>query len=188
MLKKQNKDYRKKIESIIDENHPSDEIKFIPGKTHIPVTTKLIGKEELKNAVNSCLDGWFTSGKYASQFESDFSKFMDKRYCLLTNSGSSANLLALSALTSKSLGDRRLKHGDEIITVAAGFPTTVNPIFQNNLVPVFLDINKKDLGIDAQQLKKALSPKVKGIMLAHTLGNPYNIEKVKSFAKPIHGL
>ena len=108
---------------------------------------------------------------------------MGKRFCMLTNSGSSANLLALSALTSKSLGDRRLKPGDEIITVAAGFPTTVNPIFQNNLVPVFMDINKTDLGINARQLDEAWSPKVKGIMLANTLGVPYNVKKVKDFAK-----
>ena len=172
------------IGEIIDSNF-NEEITddFIPGKTHIPVTAKSVGKEEVKYAINACLDAWFTSGKYAEKFEKRFSKFMGKRFCMLTNSGSSANLLALSALTSRDLGDRRLKKGDEVITVEAGFPTTVNPIFQNNLVPFFLDINKIDLGIETEFLEKAWTPKVKAIMLAHTLGNPYNVKEVLKFAK-----
>ncbi len=173
--------------SVIDSKYDDTREDFIPGKTHVPVTAKLIGKEEIKNAINACLDEWFTSGRFALKFEKEFAKYMQKRFCLLTNSGSSANLLALTALTSKSLGKKRLVKGDEVITVAAGFPTTVNPIFQNNLVPVFLDINKTDMGIDIDQLEKAWSPKVKAIMLAHTLGNPFNIKEVTKFAKR-HGL
>ena len=156
---------------------------FIPGETHVPVSGKLIGKEEIQYAVDACLDSWFTTGRFAEKFEKDFAQFMDQRFCLLTNSGSSANLLALSALTSPQLEDRRLKLGDEVITVAAGFPTTVNPILQNGLVPVFVDINLDDYGIDVRQMKEAWSPKVKAVMLAHTLGNPFNLEKVTEFVK-----
>lgn len=156
---------------------------FIPGATHVPVSGKLIGKEEIKLAVDASLDGWLTTGRYAAKFEKDFAKYMEQRFCLLTNSGSSANLLALSALTSPELNERQLKPGDEVITVAAGFPTTVNPIMQNGLVPVFLDVNLDDYGIDVDQLDKAWSPKVKAVMLAHTLGNPFNLDKVTEFVK-----
>lgn len=158
-------------------------LEFIPSKTHVPVSGKLIGKEEIQLAVDACLDGWFTSGRFSKQFEKEFSTYMEQRYCVLTNSGSSANLLALSALTSPQLEDRKLNKGDEIITVAAGFPTTVNPIIQNGLVPVFIDVNLDDYGIQTDQLELAYSKKVKGIMLAHTLGNPFNIKKVKDFAE-----
>ena len=156
---------------------------FIPGETHIPVSGKLIGKNEIKFAVDACLDGWFTTGRFAEQFEKEFARYMDQRFCILTNSGSSANLLAISTLTSPQLEDRRLKSGDEVITVAAGFPTTVNPIIQNGLIPVFVDINLDDFGIDVEELEKAWSPKVKAVMLAHTLGNPFNLEKVTQFVK-----
>ena len=156
---------------------------FIPGETHIPVSGKLIGKDEIQYAVDACLDGWFTTGRFAEQFEKEFARYMDQRFCLLTNSGSSANLLAISALTSPQLEDRCLKPGDEVITVAAGFPTTVNPIIQNGLVPVFVDVNLDDYGIDVAQLETAWSPKVKAVMLAHTLGNPFNLEKVTKFVE-----
>ena len=156
---------------------------FITGETHIPVSGKVIGTEEIQYAVDACLDGWFTTGRFAEQFEKEFAKYMKQRHCILTNSGSSANLLALSALTSPQLKERRLNPGDEVITVAAGFPTTVNPIIQNGLVPVFVDINLDDYGIDANQLDRAWSPKVKAVMLAHTLGNPFNLEKVTEFVK-----
>ena len=146
-------------------------------------TGKIIGTEEIQYAVNACLDGWFTTGRFAEKFEKKFAKYMKQRHCILTNSGSSANLLALSALTSPQLKERRLNPGDEVITVAAGFPTTVNPIIQNGLVPVFVDINLDDYGIDANQLDRAWSPKVKAVMLAHTLGNPFNLEKVTEFVK-----
>ena len=156
--------------------------KFIPGETHVPVSGKLIGSEEIQFAVDSCLDGWFTTGRFAAEFEKKFSSFMSQRFCLLTNSGSSANLLALSALTSPLLGSRRLKPGDEVITVAAGFPTTVNPIIQNQLIPKFVDVNLDDFGIEVNKLDEAYSKNVKAIMLAHTLGNPFNLEKVMEFA------
>ena len=156
---------------------------FIPGETHIPVSGKLIGREEIQFAVDACLDGWFTTGRFAEQFEKEFAKYMQQRHCILTNSGSSANLLALSALTSTQLKEKRLNPGDEVITVAAGFPTTVNPIIQNGLVPVFVDVNLDDYGIDVEQMEIAWSPKVKAVILAHTLGNPFNLEKVTEFVK-----
>jgi len=156
---------------------------FIPEETHIPVSGKLIGREEIQFAVDACLDGWFTTGRFAEQFEKEFAKYMNQRHCILTNSGSSANLLALSALTSPWLKERRLQPGDEVITVAAGFPTTVNPIIQNGLVPVFVDVNLDDYGIAVEQMENAWSPKLKAVMLAHTLGNPFNLEKVMEFVK-----
>jgi CDP-4-dehydro-6-deoxyglucose reductase, E1 len=156
---------------------------FVPGETHVPVSGKLIGTEEIQNAVDSSLDGWFTTGRFAKEFESEFAKYMNQRFCLLVNSGSSANLLAISALTSPQLGDRRLLPGDEVITVAAGFPTTVNPILQNQLKPVFVDVNLDDYGIDVDLLEASYSPKVKAVMLAHTLGSPFNLEKVTAFTK-----
>jgi CDP-6-deoxy-D-xylo-4-hexulose-3-dehydrase len=156
---------------------------FIPGETHIPVSGKVIGTEEIQYAVNACLDGWFTTGRFAEQFEKEFAKYMQHRHCILTNSGSSANLLALSALTSPQLEEKCLKAGDEVITVAAGFPTTVNPIIQNGLVPVFVDVNLDDYSIDVDQLETAWSPTVKAVILAHTLGNPFNLDKVTEFVK-----
>jgi len=155
---------------------------FIPGITHVPVSGKLIDRNEIINCVDASLDGWFTTGRFARDFEKSFAKYMSHRNCSLTNSGSSANLLALSSLTSPVLGEKRLKKGDEVITVAAGFPTTVNPIIQNGLVPVFVDVELDDYGINIEQMKKAYSPKVKAIMLAHTLGNPFNLDEVTNFA------
>jgi len=157
--------------------------KFIPGESHIPVSGKDIGLQEIRFAVDSCLDGWFTTGRFAKQFEKKFSQFMNQRFCSLTNSGSSANLLALSALTSPILGDRRLKPGDKVITVAAGFPTTINPIIQNNLVPVFVDVNLDDYGISAEKMRAAFTPRVKAVMLAHTLGNPFDLRSVIKFVE-----
>lgn len=156
---------------------------FYPGKSHIPVSGKLIGHEEIQLSVDSCLDGWFTTGRFSKEFELKFAKYMNQRFCLLTNSGSSANLLTVSALTSPLLKEKKLNRGDEVITVAAGFPTTVNPIIQNGLVPVFVDVNLEDFGIDTSQLEKALSKKTKAIILAHTLGNPFNVQFVANFAK-----
>ena len=156
---------------------------FIPGETHIPVSGKMIGREEIQYGVDACLDGWFTTGRFAEQFEKEFANYMEQRFCMLTNSGSSANLLAISTLTSPQLEDRCLKPGDEVITVASGFPTTVNPIILNGLVPVFVDVNLDDYGIDVAQLETAWSPKVKAVMLAHTLGNPFNLEKVTKFVE-----
>ena len=133
--------------------------------------------------MDSSLDFWLTSGKYAEKFEKDFAKFFGLRSALLTNSGSSANLLAVSALTSAKLGDRQLKPGDEVITVAAGFPTTVNPIIQNNLVPVFIDVEFPSMEVDIESLKNAISNKTKAIIIAHALGNPFDAKKIAKIAK-----
>lgn len=144
---------------------------------------RVYDEEEMVNLVDSSLDFWLTTGRYAGEFEIEFAKYMQKKYCLLTTSGSSANLLALTALTSPILGERRLKKGDEVITVAAGFPTTVNPIIQNGLIPVFVDVEIGTYNIKVEELEKALSDKTRAIMIAHTLGNPFNLEVVMTFAK-----
>lgn len=156
---------------------------FIPGQTPVPVSGKVFDESELMNLVDSSLDFWLTTGRYAALFEEQFAEWMGVKHCLLVNSGSSANLLALSALTSKQLGDRQLQPGDEVITVAAGFPTTVNPIFQNQLVPVFVDISLPSYNIDVTKLELALSDRTRAIMIAHTLGNPFDIDSVLAFAE-----
>lgn len=156
---------------------------FVPGKTYIPVSGKVFDERELVDLVDSSLDFWLTTGRYATEFEKRFAEWMGVKHCRLVNSGSSANLLALSALTSPKLGNKRLKPGDEVITVAAGFPTTVNPIFQNQLVPVFLDVRLGTYDIDTEQLEAALSPRTRAIMVAHTLGNPFNLRAVMDFAR-----
>ncbi|GAB4312180.1 MAG: lipopolysaccharide biosynthesis protein RfbH [Geminocystis sp.] len=156
---------------------------FTPGQTYVPVSGKVFDEQELTKLVDSSLDFWLTTGRYAAEFEEKFAQWMGVKHCLLVNSGSSANLVALSALTSPKLGEKQLKPGDEVITVAAGFPTTVNPIFQNRLVPVFLDVQLPSYDIDVDQLEQALSSKTKAIMIAHTLGNPFNLEAVMAFAE-----
>ena len=156
---------------------------FIPGQTPVPVSGKVFDQTELQYLVDSSLDFWLTTGRFAAEFEEKFAQWLGVKHCLLVNSGSSANLLALTALTSPELGERRLKPGDEIITVAAGFPTTVNPIFQNQLIPVFLDIEIPSCNIDSSQLEAALSERTRGIMIAHTLGNPFNLKAVVEFAQ-----
>ena len=155
---------------------------FEAGSTPVPVSGRVFDSAELQSLVDSSLDFWLTTGRFAAQFEKEFAKIFGLRNAILVNSGSSANLLALSALTSSQLGDKSLKPGDEVITVAAGFPTTVNPIIQNNLVPVFLDVSIPTYNIDVSQLESALSPKTRAIMLAHTLGNPFDLETVTAFA------
>ena len=156
---------------------------FIEGKTYVPVSGKVFDESEVINLVDASLDFWLTTGRYAAEFEKRFAEWIGVKHCLLVNSGSSANLLALTALTSPKLGDKRLKTGDEVITVAAGFPTTVNPIFQNQLIPVFVDIQLPSYEIDITQLEAALSPRSRAIMIAHTLGNAFNIDAVLSFAQ-----
>lgn len=156
---------------------------FHPGQTYVPVSGKVFDEHELVNLVDSSLDFWLTTGRYAAEFEAHFAEWMGVKHCLLVNSGSSANLVALSTLTSEKLGNKRLVPGDEVITVAAGFPTTVNPIFQNQLTPVFLDIQLGTYDIDVTQLEAAYTPRTKAIMVAHTLGNPFNLEVVMAFAK-----
>lgn len=156
---------------------------FYPGETYVPVSGKVFDDHELVNLVDASLDFWLTTGRYATEFEARFAEWMGVKHCLLVNSGSSANLVALSALTSEKLGKKRLIPGDEVISVAAGFPTTVNPIFQNQLTPVFLDIQLGTYDIDVTQLEAAYSPRTKAIMVAHTLGNPFNLEAVMAFAE-----
>ncbi len=157
--------------------------KFVPGESPVPVSGKMIDAEDLKSVVDSVLDCWFTTGRFAEDFERKLARFVGVRCASFVNSGSSANLVALSALTSPKLGDCRLKPGDEVITVAAGFPTTVNPIIQNRLVPVFVDVTVPTYEIDVSQLEAARSEKTRAIMVAHTLGNAFDLDAVVAFAK-----
>jgi len=151
-------------------------------KKYIPASGKNIGSEELCNMIEASLDMWLTAGRFNDEFEKGFAEKLGIRYALTTNSGSSANLLALTALTSHKLKDRALKKGDEVIAVAAGFPTTVNPIIQNGFVPVFVDCEVGTYNIDASQIEAAISSKTKAIFLAHTLGNMYDMDKVMELA------
>ncbi len=156
---------------------------FVPGETPVPVSGRVFDAEELQYLAESALDFWLTAGRFADEFEPSFSKFFGMRAASLVNSGSSANLLAVAALTSPKLGDRRLCPGDEVITVAAGFPTTVNPILQCGLVPVFVDIQIPTYNIDPAGLEPALSSRTRAVMLAHTLGNPFDLAAVVEFVK-----
>ena len=156
---------------------------FIPGQSPVPVSGKVLDETDLRSVVDSALDAWFTTGRFAEEFERKLARFVGVRSASLVNSGSSANLVALSALTSPKLGERRLRPGDEVITVAAGFPTTVNPILQNHLVPVFLDVTIPTYEIDVSQLEAARSEKTRAIMIAHTLGNAFDLDAVVAFAK-----
>jgi CDP-4-dehydro-6-deoxyglucose reductase, E1 len=156
---------------------------FEPGQTVIPPSGKLIGSEELKNMVDASLDGWLTTGRFNEKFEKKLAEFIGVKYAITVNSGSSANLVAFSALTSPKLGDRAIKQGDEVIGVAAGFPTTVNPIIQFGAIPVFVDVDKYTHNIDATKIEAAISSKTKAIMLAHSLGNPFNLDVVTALCK-----
>lgn len=156
---------------------------FEPGNTVIPPSGKVIGVEELKNMVDASLDGWLTSGRFNDQFEKKLAEFIGIKYAITVNSGSSANLVAFSTLTSPKLGEKAIKKGDEVIGVAAGFPTTVNPILQFGAVPVFVDIDEKTHNIDASKVEAAISTKTKAIMLAHSLGNPFNLEVITELCK-----
>ena len=147
-----------------------------------PVSGKVVGEEEAANLVEASLDLWLTSGKFNKKFEKEMAKLLNSRYFLTCNSGSSANLLAISALCSEQLGDKRLKDGDQVITCATGFPTTVNPIIQNRLVPVFLDADIPSYNIKTSSIEKAINKKTKAIMIAHALGNPFDLEKIKKIA------
>jgi CDP-6-deoxy-D-xylo-4-hexulose-3-dehydrase len=156
---------------------------FVPGESAVPVSGRVFDATEIQSLVDSSLDFWLTTGRFANQFEREFAKVFGVRGAVLVNSGSSANLVALSTLTSSKLGDARLKPGDEVITVAAGFPTTVNPIVQNRLVPVFVDVRLPTYDVDPEQLEAALSEKTGAVMIAHTLGNPFDLDAVVAFAK-----
>jgi CDP-6-deoxy-D-xylo-4-hexulose-3-dehydrase len=156
---------------------------FVPGETVIPPSGKLLGEEELQNMVSASLDGWLTTGRFNAEFEKKLAAFLGVKYCLSVNSGSSANLVAFSTLTSPKLGDRAIKKGDEVIGVAAGFPTTVNPIVQFGAIPVFVDVDIKTHNVNADLIEAAITPKTKAIMLAHALGNPFNLGKVVELCK-----
>lgn len=154
---------------------------FIPGKTFVNYGGRYFDQEELVHLVDSSLDFWLTAGPWARKFENRFANWLGVKYCSLTNSGSSANLLAFMALTSPLLGDKRIKRDDEVITVACGFPTTVTPCIQYGAVPVFVDVAIPEYNIDVTQLEKALSAKTKAVMIAHSLGNPFDLKSVKAF-------
>jgi CDP-6-deoxy-D-xylo-4-hexulose-3-dehydrase len=156
---------------------------FIPGATPVPVSGKVLDDADFKNLVGAALDGWLTYGEHAENFERALAKYIGVRSALLVNSGSSANLVALSALTSSKLGEKRLLPGDEVITVAMGFPTTVNPIIQNGLIPVFVDVSIPTYDAVIEQIEEAISKKTRAIMMAHTLGNPFNVEAITDICK-----
>jgi CDP-6-deoxy-D-xylo-4-hexulose-3-dehydrase len=156
---------------------------FQPGIDQVPVSGKVLTAEDFVSLVDSSLDGWLTAGRYTLEFEKQLANFVGSRSALFVNSGSSANLIALSGLTSQKLGERALQPGDEVVTVAMGFPTTVNPIIQNGLNPVVVDVLLDTLNVDTQMLEEAISPKTRAIMLAHTLGNPFNLDAVRKICK-----
>jgi CDP-6-deoxy-D-xylo-4-hexulose-3-dehydrase len=156
---------------------------MVPGQDYIPVTGKILDEDDILYGVDATLDGWLTTGRYAIEFERKFAQYFGSRFSLLVNSGSSANLVAFYALTSPKLGDRAIKPGDEVITVAAGFPTTVNPMVQFGCIPVFIDVDIPTYNIKAELIEAAITPKTKAIMLAHTLGNPFNLDVVMAVAK-----
>jgi len=176
---------RSEILRLVREYHevafaPSE---FVPGVSPVQYAGRVFDGDEIANLVDSSLEFWLTTGRYAAQFEREFARYMGLRSALLVNSGSSANLVAVSCLTSPKLGDRQLKPGDEVITAGTGFPTTVNPIIQNRLVPVFLDVDIPTYNISVSQLEEALSPRTRAIMVAHTLGNPFDLGVVQAFAQ-----
>jgi CDP-6-deoxy-D-xylo-4-hexulose-3-dehydrase len=156
---------------------------FVPGESPVPYAGRVFDAEELTRVVEAGLDFWLTAGRFAAEFERRFAQISGVRHAILVNSGSSANLVALSALTSPKLGDDRLQPGDEVITLASGFPTTVNPIVQNRLVPVFTDVSLPTYNVDVTQLEAALSPRTGAVMLAHTLGNPFDLKAVTDFVR-----
>lgn len=176
---------KNEIMQLIDQYHKAKfgNRKFTQGQTSVPVSGKVFDSDELKNITESALDAWFTTGRFNTLFEKSLREFIGIKNLITTNSGSSANLLAFASLTDDSLGDRAIKPKDEVITVAAGFPTTINPIIQYGCVPVFVDITIPEYQIDVSQLKEHLTDKTKAIMLAHTMGNTFNIDAVKEFCE-----
>jgi len=157
--------------------------KFLPGKTYIPCTGKVLFADDLKNLVSSSLDMWLTSGRFSIEFEKELAKRMNVSYAKLTTSGSSANLLAFSSLTSWKLGDRKISSGSEVITPAVSFPTTVAPIIQNNCIPVFIDVDLETANITLEGVNEAISKNTSAVMAAHTLGNPFEVEEISNLCK-----
>ena len=174
-------DVIQKVRIYADNKYKTDNLKFVPGKSIIQSSGRCIGAEEVINIVEAALDGWLTTGRFNEEFETKISKYVGVESAITVNSGSSANLVAFMTLTSNLLGDRALKKGDEVITVAAGFPTTVNPIIQAGAIPVFLDVDIPTYNIDTSQLNNALTTKTKAVVIAHTLGNPFNVQEIKDF-------
>ena len=176
---------RLEIQKLVDQyaNLAFEKKDFIPGEQIVPPSGKVIGAKELQYMVEASLDGWLTTGRFNDAFQEKLAQYLGVPYVLTTTSGSSANLLAFTALTSPLLGERQLKPGDEVITVAAGFPTTVNPIIQNGMVPVFVDVDIPTYNIKVELIEAAVSTKTKAIMIAHTLGNPFNLKEVKHIAE-----
>ena len=174
-----NQTLKASLEEVIIKNISNT---IVPGKDYIPVTGKTIDPNDILYGVDATMDGWLTTGRYAKQFETDLATYIGAKKSLLVNSGSSANLVAFYALTSPSLGKKAIQKGDEVITVAAGFPTTINPLIQFGCVPVFVDIDIPTYNIDASKIEEAISPKTKAIMIAHALGNPFNLRVVKEIA------
>jgi CDP-6-deoxy-D-xylo-4-hexulose-3-dehydrase len=176
---------RHQILGLVREYHDAEfpATEFHPGETQIHFAGRVFDEHELVNLIDASLDFWLTTGRYAEDFERKFARLFGLRHALLVNSGSSANLVALSCLTSRKLGKRRLQPGDEVITVASSFPTTVNPIVQNGLVPVFVDVDIPTYNIDVEMLEDALSDRTRAIMVAHTLGNPFDLDAVTTFAR-----
>ena len=160
---------------------------FVPGQTSVPPSGKVIGAPEIRNLVEASLDGWLTTGRFNAEFERRLAKFVGVRHALTVNSGSSANLVAFATLTSPRLAERAIRPGDEVIAVAAGFPTTVNPILQHGAVPVFVDVTLPTYNIDVARIESAITPRTRAIMIAHTLGNPFDLDAVQAIAKR-HGL
>ncbi len=181
----QDKEYRKAIAQLVREYYKRTRSRkgFRPGETPIPYAARVFDEKELINVVDAGLDFWLTAGRYANALEKKLAKFIGCRYAMLVNSGSSANLLAVTALTSPLLEDRRLKSGDEVITTACGFPTTVNPIIQNGFVPVFVDCEPGTLNPAPRAIAKAVTSKTKAIVLAHTLGNPVDVDPILKIAR-----
>ncbi|MBN2522458.1 MAG: lipopolysaccharide biosynthesis protein RfbH [Bacteroidales bacterium] len=168
------------VKEYFQEKFPAED--FSPGKTLVKYAGRVFDEKELQSLVDSSLDFWLTAGRYADEFEKSLAEFFPLQYAFLVNSGSSANLVAFSALTSHLFGQKALKPGDEVITVAAGFPTTVNPIIQNGMVPVFVDVEVGTYNVNVAMLEKAIGPKTRAIFLAHTLGNPFDVSAVKKLA------
>ena len=174
-------DILNKVKEYYKLYHANKQTQFIGGKTKINYAGRIFDEKEMENLVDSSLDFWLTAGKYTEQFEKNLANFLGVKWAFLVNSGSSANLLAFYALTSPLLKERQIKRGDEIITVAAGFPTTIAPVVQYGAVPVFVDMELRFANVDVTQLEKALSSRTKAIMIAHSLGNPFNIKAIKEF-------
>jgi CDP-6-deoxy-D-xylo-4-hexulose-3-dehydrase len=184
-MAKTEQELRAEIAALVKEfyNTKFAERSFVPGQTPVRYAGRVFDEKEIQASVDASLDFWLTSGRYTEAFESAFSEFTGAEYSILVNSGSSANLIALTSLMSPLLGDRKLKKGDEVIAVAAGFPTTVNPIIQNGLIPVFVDVEIGTYNINIDHLKRALSPKTRAIFLAHTLGNPYDLDAIMEIVR-----